>query len=150
MSTERTIPETGIVDRFTGREADEFSVDDNLSIKERVSRFEGAEIELLRAEAYLERGAVHVDAYGDMRDVESAIKILRLSAEHHANGFSKAELEKAAEEKTVDVAVLQMIAERRTVDNKPRGQQSLSERINSIDEQRQSEQQRDDDRDQER
>lgn len=150
MSINRTIPETGIVDRFTGREDDEFSVDDNLSIKERVSRFEGAEVELLRAESYLERGAIHVEAYGDMRDVESAIKMLRLSAEHHANGFSSAELEQAAEEKTVDVAVLQAIAERRTVDNKPRDHQSLSERIGSIDEQRHTEQRGDIDRDNER
>jgi len=150
MSSDRIIPETGIVDRFTGREADEFSINDNLSVQERVSRFEGAEVELLRAEAYLERGADQVDAYGDIRDVKDAIAVLRDSAEFHANGFSKEELEKAAEEKTVDVAILQAISERRTVDKKPRENSSITQRIQSMSEERHPDQSRDVDRDQER
>jgi len=150
MASERTIPETGIVDRYSGREEDEFSVDDNLSIKERLSRFEGAEVELLRAEAFLERGAVHVDAYGDIRDVESAIKILRLSAEHHANGFTKEELAKAAEDKSIDVNMLQMIADRRTVEDRPRIPEGLADRLRDEDQTRTHEPSRETDRDQER
>ena len=65
MADDRTIPEAGIVDRYSGREADEFSVDDKLSLEKRVWRFEGAEIELMRAERLLSQGARDTDVDGE-------------------------------------------------------------------------------------
>jgi hypothetical protein len=150
MASDRTIPETGVMDRYSGREADEFSVDNNLTFEDRLSRFEGAEIELMRAEAYMERGADKAEAYGDIKDVREAIDILRGSAEYHANGFSKEELSKAAEEKTVDVAVLQAIADRRTIDQRPRIPEGLADRLRDEDQTRTQEPNRETDRDQER
>lgn len=150
MATDRTIPETGIVDRYSGRESDEFSVDNSLSFKDRLSRFEGAEIELMRAEAYMERGADKAEAYGDIRDVREAISVLRDSAEYHANGFSKEELAHAAEEKIVDVAVLQAIADRRSVEQRPRIPEGLADRLRDDEQTRTPEPSREDDRDQER
>jgi len=150
MATERTLPDTGIVDRYSGREKVEFSVDDKLSLKERVSRFEGAEVELLRAEAYLERGADKAEVYGDFQDVKDAIALLKRSAEHRANGFTRDELSQAAEEKSVRLDVLQAIADRRTVDAKPRIPDGLSERLRAADDGRANEPDRDIDRDKER
>lgn len=150
MATERTLPETGIVDRYSEREKDEFSVDDKLSLKERVSRFEGAEVELLRAEAYLERGADKAEVYGDFHDMKDAIALLKRSAEHHANGFTRDELSQAAEEKSVRLEILQAIADRRTFDEKPRIPEGLADRLQEADNGRSNALERDVDRDKER
>ncbi len=150
MATERTLPEAEIVDRYSGRESDEFSVDDKLSLQERVWRFEGAEIELLRAEAYLDRGADKAEVYGDIHDVKDAIAMLKRSAEHHAKGFTRDELSQAAEAKSVRLDVLQAIADRRTVDEKPRMSEALADRLRAADNSRTREPERDTDREKER
>ncbi|MEL6569101.1 MAG: hypothetical protein AAFQ22_11830 [Pseudomonadota bacterium] len=150
MADDRTIPEAGIVDRYSGREADEFSVDDKLSLEDRVWRFEGAEIELMRAEAHLERGADKTDIYGEFHEIKDAIALLKRSAEHHANGFTREELAQAVEDKSIRVEILHAIADRRTIDARPRIPDGLSERLRAADDGRANEPDRDIDRDKER
>ena len=150
MATERSIPEAGIVDRYSGREADEFSVDDKLSLQERVWRFEGAEIELMRAERLLSKGARDADVEGEIHDVKDAIKLLTRSAEYHANGFTREELAQAAEDKSIRVEILHAIADRRTIDAKPRIPDGLADRLRDADDGRSNAPERDVDLNRER
>lgn len=142
----RSIPETGIVDRFTGREAGENSVDIKLSLKERLDRFEEAEVELTRAEAYLQSGVNKADLYGELRDVQDAVTLLKTSAKHHADGFTPEQLKQAAEERLTDPGLLQAIADRRGATERNSASGSLTDRIRATDETRDVRQAREDDR----
>ena len=66
------------------------------------------------------------------------------------DGFTRDELSQAAEAKSVRLDVLQAIADRRTVDEKPRMSEALADRLRAADNGRAREPERDTDRDKER
>ena len=149
MAEERinqSIPSTGLVDRYTGREQDEFSTDDNLSLKERIDRFEEVEYALGKAETYLQAGATKTEIYGDLKDVQDSVILLKASAMHHANGFTPEQLREAAEDPRFDTGILQAIADRRAATDRTSAPQSLTDRMRAADEMRDTSHLREDDR----
>lgn len=111
--TTRIIPETGLADRYTGREADEFSVDSDLSLEEKLQRFEEAEATFMEADRYLEAGANKVPIYGSFEDAAEAKTMLDESADHFAAQFTEAELEQVKAEGSVPDYVVAQIESRR-------------------------------------
>ncbi len=142
----RSIPEKGIVDRSTGREADEFSVDETMSLKEKLDRYEAAEVELTRADAYLQSGVNKAELYGALRDVQDAIELLTETATYHADSFTPEQLKQAAEERLAIPGLLQAIADRRSAPERNSANNSLSDRMRATDETRDVRQVREDDR----
>ena len=153
VETTRTIPETGIADRYTGREADEFSVDSDLTLEEKLQRFEESEIALMQAEAHLKDGANKAEIYGEVQDVRDAIVVLLSdSARYHADAFTKDELRQAANDRLIDPSVLEAIADRRSPETQKAYNAKLAEELRTYDDGRiaEAEQILDQDRDQER
>ncbi|MEO1661076.1 MAG: hypothetical protein AAFR51_08820 [Pseudomonadota bacterium] len=150
--TSRTIPDTGIADRYTGRETDEFGVDSELTLEEKIQRFEESEIALMQAEAHLKDGANKAEIYGELQDVRDAVVLLSDSARYHADAFTKDELRQAANDRLIDPSVLEAIADRRSPQTQKAYNAALAEQLRSHDEGRstEAEQVLDQDRDQER
>lgn len=106
-------PET-LVDRRTGRSADEFGVETDLSLKEKVDRFEAAEYDLGFAEAALEKGHNKVDIWGDPRMIEEAIVILKASAEYRASTITIEEIQQAQRDGLVSEGLAQAMIDRKS------------------------------------
>ena len=127
--TRATNKDPDLVYRFTGSERDEFSVDESMPWQKRLDLFAGIELELGKAEIYLEKGVNKFDVYGDMKDVRDAVSLLKASAEHHAKSFTSEQLREAAEDPRTDIGLLAAVADRRAATERNSASQSLAERV---------------------
>lgn len=98
-----------LLDRRSGRSTEEFSVEQDLSLDERVALFEEAEMSHGYAETQLSRGYAKEEVYGETREIEEAIKIFSASAEYHATRIDEKEIVAALENKQIDPAVADAI-----------------------------------------
>ena len=134
MAEDRSnITDPDLVYRFTGNERDEFDMDDNMPWQRRLDLFAGIELELGKAEVYLEKGVNKFDVYGDMKDIEDAVAVLKASAEHHAKSFTPEHLREAAEHPRADIGLLAAVADRRAATERNSAPQSLAERMKAAD-----------------
>ena len=135
MAEDRTSDtDLDIIYRYTGDERDEFGTDENMPWQRRLDIFAGIELELGRAEIYLEKGVNKFDVYGDMKDIEDAVSVLKASAEYHANRFSSEQLREAADHPKADTGLLGAIAYRRAATERTNAAQSLVDRMKAVDE----------------
>ena len=125
--------EQDLVYRMTGNERDEFDMDENMPWQKRLDLFAGIELELGNAEIYLEKGVNKFDVYGDMKDVQEAVTVLKASAEHHAKSFTPEQLREAAEDPRTDIGLLAAVADRRAATERNSAPQSLAERMKAAD-----------------
>ena len=145
--------EQDLVYRMTGNERNEFDMDDNMPWQKRLDLFAGIELELGKAEIHLEKGVNKFDVYGDMKDIQEAVTVLKASAEHHAKSFTPEQLREAAEDPRADIGLLAAVADRRAATERTNAPQSLVDRMKAVDESRdvrnrdQDERLRDDGRD---
>ena len=105
-------PET-LVERRSGRSAEEFGIETDLSLEERISRFEAAEYDLGFAEASQQRGHNRADVFGSTEDIGEAIVILKASADYRASMISIEEIQQAEKEGLVSDGVAQALIDRK-------------------------------------
>lgn len=106
-------PSEPIVERRTGRSADEYGIETELSIEEKVSRFEAAEYDLGFAEAALEKGHNRAEVFGDTKDIQEAIAVLKASAEYRAAELSEPEIKNAKSAGLLSGGLAEALADRK-------------------------------------
>lgn len=102
-----------LLDRRSGRSSSEFEPELDLTLQERVSRFEAAEMELGMAERAELEGVNKTELNGTFEEVSEAIKVLKQSAEYHASRIQDAELQEAVEKGNVQDYIAQAVRDRR-------------------------------------
>lgn len=102
------VPEI-LLDRRSGRSPEEFGVEQDLTLEERVALFEQAEMSQGYAETQLSRGYAKEEVHGETREIEEAIKIFSESAEYHATRIDEKEIAAALENKQIDPAIADAI-----------------------------------------
>jgi len=100
-----------LVDRMTGRSSDE-GLETDLSAKEKVDRYLGAQMELDAALLAREAGANQ----HDRADVDEAVAILDHSARHWAGQISEEELDAANHAGEISSAEYQAVKDRKSDD----------------------------------
>lgn len=106
-------PSEPIVERRTGRLADEYGIETELSLEEKVSRFEAAEYDLGFAEAAFEKGHNRAEVFGDTKDIQDAIEVLKASAEFRAAELSEPEIKNAKNAGLLSNGLAEALAERK-------------------------------------
>lgn len=101
-----------LLDQMTGRSDQEFELETDLSLEERLERFEAAELGLLTAQAAKSRGLVNTDLTGDTKDVEEAIAILNDSAKFRASQITAQEFHYAQDQGLVADDVMGLLRDR--------------------------------------
>lgn len=102
-----------IVERRTGRLADDYGIETELSIEEKISRFEAAEYDLGFAEAALEKGHNRAEVFGDTKDIQDAIEVLKASAEYRAAELSEPEIKNAKSAGLLSNGLAEALADRK-------------------------------------
>ena len=100
-----------LVDRMTGRSSDE-GLETDLSAKEKVDRYLGAQMELDAALLAREAGANQ----HDRADIDEAVAILDHSARHWAGQISEEELDSANHAGEISGAEYQAVKDRKSDD----------------------------------
>lgn len=108
------IPEM-LVDRMSGRSGEE-NLESDLSTKEKVDRFLGAQMEIDAASIARQAGANQ----HDLQDIEEAISILDHSAKHWAAQISDEELDQANANGSISSAEFLAVKDRKADDLKQR------------------------------
>ena len=106
-----------LVDQMTGRSEID-ALEGDLSLEERLSRYEQAELGLLMTQAAQERGIANTDITGSTQDIEEAIKILEASADFRASQITESELKTALQEGLMRGDIGHSLRERRSVAQK--------------------------------
>ncbi|MBO6687581.1 MAG: hypothetical protein JJ931_05320 [Henriciella sp.] len=106
-------PSEPIVERRTGRLADDYGIETELSIEEKISRFEAAEYDLGFAEAALEKGHNRAEVFGDTKDIQDAIEVLKASAEYRAAELSEPEIKNAKSAGLLSNGLAEALADRK-------------------------------------
>ena len=124
-----------ILDKFTGRENNDREPDPKMTIVDRVDRFLAAEYELGRAERALELGYNKYEYDGEHEDIESAIVILKASAEYHASRVDEQELSQAvASEDVREEEAAALMYRKEQMASKPRGIEMREEYFEDLEE----------------
>lgn len=106
-----------LLDRRSGRSSSEFEIEQDLTLEERVSRFEAAELELGMAERAEMEGVNKAELMGRLEEIKEAVQILKASAEYYASRIQDSELQDAVDKGEVQDYVAQAIRDRReTID----------------------------------
>ena len=149
MAEERTsssASEQEMIYRFTGNEPNELSIDKDMPWRRRLELFADITIQSDIAQDYLDKGVNKYDVYGDMKDIQDAVELLKSSADFHAKAFTPEQLREAADDPRTDMGLLAAVADRRAATERNSASGSLSDRIRAQDEPRESRQPREDER----